>query len=365
MKFLMFAVAGNFSETPEVQGNEAAPFVAFLREKFTLPLPIANALAFAVAHCASPDEQTLLVLERMRGYLLSSGKYGNNPFLIGHYGGSGELAQGFCRVCAVHGGTYILGRQIQSIKNEAKDTSGVFDIQIEDLPEMLSSRVLISSPDRLPSSLVKEHLNETGQISLVRCIVILDVPISLSRQPTTLTVGESGNMSAPPTDLMDTYLLVFPPDSIAPHKHDRSVTALITGQGTMSCPSGKHILYLTTSASPDASPEMVLRPYLDEVLGFASPIPPQNRTKPLFEVFYRQGFQEHPESASDNLVLSRPDPPNSSTLTDSADNSAREAERIFRETIRVLRKSGADNEDEEEIDFWPPLQAHEKDEDDW
>jgi GDP dissociation inhibitor len=43
------------------------------------------------------EDPTLPALKRLRGFLRSAGRYGNSPFLIGHYGGLGELAQGFCR----------------------------------------------------------------------------------------------------------------------------------------------------------------------------------------------------------------------------------------------------------------------------
>ncbi|KAG8732919.1 Rab proteins geranylgeranyltransferase component A [Ceratobasidium sp. 414] len=61
------------------------------------------------------NDPTLPALIRTRTYLRSVGRYGPSPFLIGHYGGAGELAQGFCRTCAVRGGTYVLGRKVLSI----------------------------------------------------------------------------------------------------------------------------------------------------------------------------------------------------------------------------------------------------------
>ncbi|QRW15741.1 Rab proteins geranylgeranyltransferase component A [Rhizoctonia solani] len=62
-----------------------------------------------------PTDQTLPALVRTRTYLRSVGRYGPSPFLIGHYGGAGELAQGFCRTCAVQGGTYVLGRKVLEV----------------------------------------------------------------------------------------------------------------------------------------------------------------------------------------------------------------------------------------------------------
>jgi RAB protein geranylgeranyltransferase component A len=41
-------------------------------------------------------------------------RFGNTPFLWSMYG-AGELPQAFCRLCAVFGGTYYLGRKIQGV----------------------------------------------------------------------------------------------------------------------------------------------------------------------------------------------------------------------------------------------------------
>src|SRR6266576_1181339 len=60
-------------------------------------------------------EPTLPALSRLRKYMRAAGRYGPSPFLVGHYGGTGEIAQGFCRAAAVSGAIYILGRHILSI----------------------------------------------------------------------------------------------------------------------------------------------------------------------------------------------------------------------------------------------------------
>ncbi|KAI9188415.1 hypothetical protein H9P43_002806 [Blastocladiella emersonii ATCC 22665] len=54
-------------------------------------------------------------LARTRKYLSALGRFGNSPFLASMYGGGSELAQSLCRVAAVYGGVYILGRPIASL----------------------------------------------------------------------------------------------------------------------------------------------------------------------------------------------------------------------------------------------------------
>ncbi|KAG8689798.1 Rab proteins geranylgeranyltransferase component A [Ceratobasidium sp. 395] len=114
IKFLMFA-SGDFEGSAELGGHEQIPLLQFLQDKFSLATDLADALAYAIAFCTSPHDPTLPALIRTRNYLRSVGRYGSSPFLIGHYGGAGELAQGFCRTCAVRGGTYVLGRKVLSI----------------------------------------------------------------------------------------------------------------------------------------------------------------------------------------------------------------------------------------------------------
>jgi RAB protein geranylgeranyltransferase component A len=121
MKFLMFA-SGDF-ETPSssssdsiLRGKEDVAFSEFLKgPEFGLSAELASAVSYALAQCSEESgecvitkvnyyfssrlfsEPTLPALLRLRRYIRSSGRYGNSAFLVGHYGGAGELSQGFCR----------------------------------------------------------------------------------------------------------------------------------------------------------------------------------------------------------------------------------------------------------------------------
>lgn len=70
--------------------------LAFLQDSFGLPPHLAQAVAYAAAF-AGPDETASPALERARKYLRSIGRYGPSAFLVGQYGGAGEVAQGYCR----------------------------------------------------------------------------------------------------------------------------------------------------------------------------------------------------------------------------------------------------------------------------
>jgi RAB protein geranylgeranyltransferase component A len=87
----------NIRDLADEVGKEKDPFPEFLEEAFNLPRNLASQIAYAIAHCSSPMDSTLEALKRTRRYIKSIGRYGSGAFLVGQYGGAGEIAQGFCR----------------------------------------------------------------------------------------------------------------------------------------------------------------------------------------------------------------------------------------------------------------------------
>eukprot|EP00953_Heterococcus_sp_UTEX-ZZ885_P037352 19186-Heterococcus_DN1.PRE.1 len=53
-------------------------------------------------------------LQAMNRHLAALGRFGDTAFLTPMYG-VGELAQSFCRICAVNGGVYVLNRSLRSL----------------------------------------------------------------------------------------------------------------------------------------------------------------------------------------------------------------------------------------------------------
>lgn len=53
-------------------------------------------------------------MEKMQLYLESIGRYGDSPFLYPIYG-LGGLPEAFSRLCAIHGGTYMLNTKVDEI----------------------------------------------------------------------------------------------------------------------------------------------------------------------------------------------------------------------------------------------------------
>lgn len=51
------------------------------------------------------------MIEKIKLYIDSIGRYGDSPFVYPIYG-LGGIAEGFSRMCAVNGGTFMLNKDI-------------------------------------------------------------------------------------------------------------------------------------------------------------------------------------------------------------------------------------------------------------
>jgi len=80
--------------------------------------------------------------------------------------GLGGLPEGFSRLCAIHGGTFMLNRDVDEIMYE----DGVA-VGIRAGNEMARAKMIIGDPSYFP----KEKIRSTGQV--VRCICLLNHPL--------------------------------------------------------------------------------------------------------------------------------------------------------------------------------------------
>ncbi|ESK86415.1 rab escort protein [Moniliophthora roreri MCA 2997] len=389
MRFLQFAV-GDFSTSKELVGMEDAPYVEFLKSKFSLNEDMAIAIAYALSYCQSPIDPTLPALQRIHRYLLSAGRYGSSPFLLGHYGSSGEISQGFCRTSAVSGGVYILGKTLKSVRRADKSQSTAdtdtpeYIIHFDEWSEALTCKVMISSATRIPRELLPESKHaqlrhDACSTTVARCVAIIDKPLSFVPTRETgqsgTTETEAGNdeqASSPSSDQIDAGVLIFPPDSLSSGSASSAVDVLIVGEGTMSTPQGKWILYLSTLNPENIPPKDLLQPYLDTTLSLAS----TEAVSPLFTSFYNRRSPA-PSDASTPSDAARQsfkltDLPNyilvpqlpTLPLTEPPDIAAVHAETVFWDALRILRPEGNMSASAEgnAPRFWPPLPDDENEE---
>lgn len=123
-------------------------------------------------HMDLPAASTVAGLQT---YCYSLSRYGTSPYIYPVYG-LGGLPEGFSRICAVHGGTFMLNQEIDEIVFE----NGVA-VGVKAGNQMARAAQIIGDPSYFPP----EKIKPTGVV--VRCICILDHPI-----PGTTTTSIAG-----------------------------------------------------------------------------------------------------------------------------------------------------------------------------
>lgn len=289
----------------------------------------------------------------MQTCLRSTGRYGPSPFLVSYYGGSGELAQGFCRAAAVNGAVYILGRRITNIAfNHNSDNGHRYTLELDDFPDPLLAPCLLFSSLHVPDHLrqrVAPILSEPSKPLLhavVRGVVILDDVVSPPRD------GEEESQMERSSDSL---IMVFPAASVEGGSHTCAVHVLTVGPGTMCTPPGKSMFHLSSRSlgiahyiinqgivylsmplhDQERGPKELLEPYLKVILATKSP--PYN---PLFQMYYTQHFPACPQqgapvnSNDENLWVVPVVPPD---ISHGVDFAAQVAEKAFWKVVSSVR----------------------------
>ncbi|KLO17500.1 FAD/NAD(P)-binding domain-containing protein [Schizopora paradoxa] len=378
MRFLTFAM-GDFENAEELKGQESTPFVQFLKNAFLLTDALIKTIAYALALNTLATDQTLDSLKRLRTFLRSSGKYGPSPFLVGLFGGLGELSQGFCRSCAVSGGTYMLNQGIESIapsssqpSNPSENARNSFRLTLSGAPETMACKLIVSSRDfsrYLPNTDVESTQGSSEQEITAYGIVVLKTSISLNSFSDDGTPDEESS-SDEPEKIIDAGMLVFPPGELVAGNAPGAVNVLINGEGVSSCPRGETVLYFTSRLPPEFAldfAEHLFASYLDATL--SAIIPWQNPNKAedptlpdvIFKAFYTRRASPYPSTTDrlhdENVVLCEP---LTSHIALNGDDAAKKAEMVFR---TALKKLGVDESDGR-LPFWPPLDIDGDDDDD-
>ncbi|KAM0788650.1 hypothetical protein ACM66B_002752 [Microbotryomycetes sp. NB124-2] len=290
-KLLLFA--GGDEALNETAGlSDHVTLLEYVSGKFSLTDKITPALAYALCLSSNAQEPALPALKRMRTLIHSVGRYGPSPYLVGHYGGAGDLVGGFSRICAVWGGGQILGREVGPIVLDAKRGRPVPQAQapfvaVADLapkppqpafatdaalgvpvvieagqdPTVLTADWIGVASSHVASLLPKQATSVgSAPIKSVRAIAVLGQAIPFP-SPRDAPIEDD---SRP-----DSHMFVFAPGALSSELG--TVTALQVGPGTFACPAGYHVLYL--HASVDATrldgsmtAESLLSPYLEALV---------------------------------------------------------------------------------------------------
>ncbi|PWN23924.1 FAD/NAD(P)-binding domain-containing protein, partial [Microstroma glucosiphilum] len=254
MKFLQFAATYSSSSTDEM------PFKTFLETKFTLPPHLVTAIMYGIALGSSETEAINAAMERLKVHLTSVGRYGNSAYLVPQYGGAGEIAQGYCRAAAVHGATFILGKEIEKLTAEQLEgPSGETDVsryqlKLKDIDEIFTADYVIGEDDLVHSmkgpQATTPQSASTSDTQLLQGILVLDRSVRIPAPAVTSSATSSGEGEMrKEEEPLETGLIVFPPGSLSLQDgayNEAATTALVLGEGTFCCPKGQYVVHLTT-----------------------------------------------------------------------------------------------------------------------
>jgi Rab GDP dissociation inhibitor len=104
-------------------------------------------------------------VERIRLYGESVLRYGNSPYIYPLYG-LGEMPQGFARLSAIYGGTYMLNKPVEEIVYK----DGVV-VGVKSEGEVAKCKFVVGDPSYFPNKVKK-----VGQVASAICILSHPVP---------------------------------------------------------------------------------------------------------------------------------------------------------------------------------------------
>lgn len=202
-----------------------------LYAKFGLDQNTADVTGHALATHLNDDYKTkpcIDTVNRIKLYSDSLGRYGKSPYLYPLYG-LGELPQGFARLSAVYGGTYMLNKPVDEIVYD--DAGNVVGVKSEG--EVAKCKMVICDPSYAP-----ERCKRVGQV--IRAICILNHPIA-----------NTGNANA--------VQIIIPQNQV---KRNYDIYVCMVSSAHM-VTTKNHYLAIVSTTVETSNPEAEIQPGLD------------------------------------------------------------------------------------------------------
>ena len=148
------------------------PFAALIK-KFDLSTNTVDFVGHAVALYTDDSfiqRPAIETVDKIKLYMDSHGRYGNSPFIYPIYG-LGGIPEGFSRMCAIYGGTFMLNKDIDKVLfDEEGKVCGV-----QSGEEIAKCKTVICHPSYV---LKTENANMCKSVGkAIRCICIMDHPV--------------------------------------------------------------------------------------------------------------------------------------------------------------------------------------------
>lgn len=223
-------------------------------------------------YLAEPARPTI---ERIILYVQSVARYGKSPYIYPLYG-LGELPQGFARLSAIYGGTYMLGTPIDEVLyDEEKKFSGVVTKE-----GTAKAPIVIADPTYFP-----ERVKKSGH-KVIRAMCILDHPV-------------------PNTNDLDSVQIIIPQNQVN-RKNDVYVAVLSDVHCVV--PKGYYLAIVSTIVET-ATPHVELEPAfkllgsrLETLMGIAELYEPvQDGTESGIYISKSYDPSSHFESTTDDI----------------------------------------------------------------
>jgi len=129
------------------------------------------------------DQAAVDTVKKLKIYCDSLQMYGKSPYIYPMYG-LGGLPEGFSRLCAIHGGTFMLNRDVDEILFD--DLGAAWGVKCGD--EVAKATMVIGDPSYFP----KEKIRTTGKV--VRSICFLNHPIPNTNNAESVQVSERSEL---------------------------------------------------------------------------------------------------------------------------------------------------------------------------
>ncbi|KAL8801727.1 MAG: hypothetical protein Q9182_004266 [Xanthomendoza sp. 2 TL-2023] len=175
-------------------------------------------------------------VQRIRLYVNSMARYGKSPYIYPLYG-LGELPQGFARLSAIYGGTYMLNTSIDEIKYDGMKVSGIKATmrergdESEGMKFETKTSMIIADPSYFPGK-----VQVVG--TLLKAICILNHPVAN-------------------TDNSDSAQLIIPQSQVG-RKNDIYIAIVSSAHNV--CPKGYYIAIVSTIAEGSSNHHLELQP---------------------------------------------------------------------------------------------------------
>jgi len=165
--FLIYASDYDENDPKTFKGCDPKTTMKDVFDKFGLDKNTTDFTGHALALYRDDEylkEPCLDAIKRVKLYSESIQRYGKSPYLYPLYG-LGELPQGFARLSAIYGGTYMLDKPVEEIVCEGGKVVGV-----KSQGEVARTKCVIGDP-----SYFMDKVKKVGQV--VRCVCIMNHPI--------------------------------------------------------------------------------------------------------------------------------------------------------------------------------------------